>query len=70
MGTLMARATLVMLHPNGNLDFDYLSLILKQKQISYMHTVPNLLHNFFIFLKETNDFDAVKCLQTLCSSGK
>jgi non-ribosomal peptide synthetase component F len=70
MGTLMAGATLVMLHPNGNLDLAYLSSILKQKQISYMHTVPNLLHSFFNFLKETNNLDAVKYLQTVCSSGE
>ncbi len=70
MGTLMAGATLVMLRPRGNIDFDYLSSVLKQKQISYMHTVPSLLHIFFIFLKETNNLDAVKFLRTLCSSGK
>ncbi len=70
MGALMAGATLVMLHPKGNIDFDYLSSVLKQKQISYMHTVPSLLYSFFIFLKETNNLDAVQCLQTLCSSGK
>jgi non-ribosomal peptide synthetase component F len=70
MGALMAGATLVMLHPKGNIDFDYLSSVLKQKQISYMHTVPSLLYSFFIFLKETNNLDSVQCLQTLCSSGK
>jgi non-ribosomal peptide synthetase component F len=70
MGALMAGATLVMLRPRGNLDFDYLSSVLKQKQISYMHTVPSLLHSFFIFLKEGNNFDDIKCLQTVCSSGK
>ncbi len=70
MGTLMAGATLVMLRPRGNIDFDYLSSVLKQKQISYMHTVPSLLHSFFVFLKETNNLDAVKFLRTLCSSGK
>jgi non-ribosomal peptide synthetase component F len=70
MGTLMAGATLVMLHPKGNIDFHYLSSVLKQKQISFMHTVPSLLHSFFIFLKVTNDFDAIKCLRTLCSGGE
>jgi non-ribosomal peptide synthetase component F len=70
IGTLMAGATLIMLHPRGNIDFDYLSQVLKQKQISYMHTVPSLLHSFFLFLKETNNVDTIKSLRTLCSSGK
>jgi non-ribosomal peptide synthetase component F len=70
MGTLMIGATLVMLHPRGNIDFDYLSQVLKHKQISYIHSVPSLLHSFFIFLKEINNFDAIKCLRTVCSSGE
>jgi non-ribosomal peptide synthetase component F len=69
LGTLMIGAILIMLHPKGNIDFNYLYTILQQKQISYMHTVPSLLHSFFIFLKETNKNDTLKCLQTLCSSG-
>ena len=70
MGTLMCGATLVMLHPRGNMDFQYLTVVHKQKQISYMHTVPSLFHSFFIFLKETNNLDSVMCLRTLCSSGE
>ena len=69
-GTLMIGATLVMLHPKGNIDFDYLCAVLEQKQISYMHSVPSLLHSFFIFMKETNNLNAIKYLRTLCSSGK
>ena len=38
LGTLMIGATLVMLRPRGNIDFDYLYAVLEQKQISYMHT--------------------------------
>jgi non-ribosomal peptide synthetase component F len=70
IGTLIAGATLVMLHPKGNLDFDYLSSVLKQKQISFMHTVPTFLGSFFLFLKATNDFDALKCLRAFCIGGK
>jgi non-ribosomal peptide synthetase component F len=70
IGTLMAGAALIMLHPRGNIDFEYLSQVLNQKQISYMHTVPSLLHSFFLFLKETNNLDTIKSLRTLCSSGK
>jgi non-ribosomal peptide synthetase component F len=70
VGTLMAGATLVMLHPRGNIDFDYLSQVLQQKHISYMHSVPSLLHSFFIFVKEMNNLNNITTLGTLCSSGK
>lgn len=69
-GTLMAGGTLVMLHPSGNMDFHYLSRILQQKQITYIHTVPSLLHSFFIFLQETNNLGAIKYLHTLCNGGE
>jgi acyl-coenzyme A synthetase/AMP-(fatty) acid ligase len=70
LGTLMIGATLVMLHPGGTIHFDYLSEVLKKKQISYMHTVPSLIHNFFTFLKEYNNRDALKYLRSLCSIGE
>ena len=69
MGTLIAGGTLVMLRPRGTIDFDYLFSILKHKQITYMHTVPSLLYSFFTFLQQTNNFDPVRCLRTLSSSG-
>ena len=69
LSTLIIGATLVMLHPRGNIDFDYLHTVLKQKQISYMHSVPTLLHSFFSFLNETNH-GPMKYLRALCSSGK
>ena len=34
MGTLLAGATVVMLHPRGNMDFEYLVKTMKSKQIS------------------------------------
>ena len=70
LGTLMIGATLVMLHPEGTLQFDYLSDVLEKKQISYMHTVPSLIYSFFTFLKEYNNQDVLRYLRSLCSIGK
>jgi non-ribosomal peptide synthetase component F len=70
LGTLMIGGTLVMLRPKGTIDFDYLSNVLEKKQISYMHTVPSLIHSFFTFIKECNNRDALKYLRSLCSSGE
>ena len=69
LGILISGATLVMLHPRGSIDFDYLSVVLHKKQITYMHTVPSLLHTFFIFVEQCNNKDAMKYLRTLCSIG-
>jgi non-ribosomal peptide synthetase component F len=69
-GILTIGAALVMLHPGGTIDFNYLSEVLHRKQITYMHAVPSLLHSFFTFLEQSNTREAVKHLRSLCSSGE
>jgi non-ribosomal peptide synthetase component F len=69
-GTLINGGTLVMLHPRGTLDFEYLSEVLDGKQITYMHSVPSLLHHFFTYIQERNNQQAILCLRSLCSSGR
>jgi non-ribosomal peptide synthetase component F len=69
-GTLMIGASLVMLHPRGIVDFEYLHKILNNKQISYIHAVPNLLHSLFTFIKQCDNGYALKYLRSLCSSGE
>ena len=51
----MSGASLIMLHPRGTIDFDYLCKVLEKKQITYMHTVPSLIYSFFTFIKQYND---------------
>jgi non-ribosomal peptide synthetase component F len=70
LGILTIGATLVMLHPEGTIDFDYLSEVLSKKQITYIHTVPSLLHSFFIFLEQCDNRKSVKHLRSLCSIGE
>jgi non-ribosomal peptide synthetase component F len=70
LGTLMTGATLVMLRPKGTIDFEYLYTVLGEKQITYMHTVPSLLYNFFTFVQECKNSESLKYLRSLCSSGK
>lgn len=69
VGTLIIGGTLVMLHSRGNVDFGYLALTLKEKQISYILTVPSMLNSLFIFLKERNDTIAVESVRSICSGG-
>ena len=70
LGIMMSGATLIMLHPGGTIDFDYLSKVVNSKQITYMHTVPSLLHTFLTFIEQYNTRDTVKYLRSLCSIGE
>ena len=69
MGILIVGGTLIMLRPEGILDFVYLADVFKTKQITYIQTVPSLLRSFFTFLAETQNWIAVVCLRSLCTSG-
>ncbi|UJR24336.1 hypothetical protein I4U23_027303, partial [Adineta vaga] len=67
-GILTYGATLVMLHPRGTMDLNYLASVLYKKQTTYMHAVPSLLHSFFTFLEYSNACYVLKFLRSLCSS--
>jgi non-ribosomal peptide synthetase component F len=69
IGTLMFGAALIMLHPRGNIDFEYLSAVLEKKQVTYINSVPSLFHSFFTFVEQYNRRDAVKYLRIVCSGG-
>ena len=70
IGAFMIGATLIMLRPGGTVEFDYLAAVMRNKQISYMHSVPSLLRNFFTFLKATNNLCSVRYLRSICTIGK
>ncbi|CAF1423827.1 unnamed protein product [Adineta steineri] len=70
LGTLLVGGALIMLHPGGTIDFDYLSEVLQTKQITYLHTVPSFLYSFFIFIEQNKNISAVKHLRSLCSIGE
>ena len=70
VGSLIVGATLVMLRPNGNMDFEYLTQVLTDHQISYMHTVPSLLMSFFTHVQQESVTSALKLMRSLCSSGE
>ncbi len=69
IGTLIAGATLIMLHPKGNVEFEYLTSVFKDKKVTFMHTVPSLLNSFFNFLIMANRLYTITSLRSLCSIG-
>ena len=70
LGTLIIGGTIVMLHPEGILDLEYLAAVVKDKQVTYIQAVPSILRAFFTFLMETDNVSNISCLRSLCSSGK
>ena len=69
IGTLMFGATIIMLRPGGNIDFEYLSTVLERKQVTYINSVPSLFHSFFTFVEQYAGRDSVKYLRSVCSGG-
>ncbi|CAF1190370.1 unnamed protein product [Adineta steineri] len=70
VGSLMVGATLIMLHPGGTMDYDYLSLVLGVKQVSYMDGVPSAMYTFLSFMQLEKNKDACKYLRCLTGGGE
>jgi non-ribosomal peptide synthetase component F len=68
VGALLLSATVVMLHPYGNMDLAYLIHTLKNKQISYMLAVPTFLSQLYDFIENLNDHP-LSTVRSLCSAG-
>ncbi|CAF4460360.1 unnamed protein product, partial [Adineta steineri] len=69
LGTLMIGATLIMLHPQGNLDIDYILRIVYEKQITYLQSVPAYLNNIDEFVLKYNK-SKIFTLRNLDIGGK
>lgn len=68
IGTLLYNATLVMLHPHGNIDFMYLAQTIQHKQITYMQSVPTILNSFYNFIEQNTNYHFTT-LRSLCCGG-
>ena len=69
IGSLMIGSTIVMLHPGGTMDFNYLSVVLQEKQITCMDTVPSLYNSLCTFFKDGIYQNTTKHLRSLISAG-
>ena len=69
LGTFMIGSSLIMLHPRGIMDFDYLASVMKEKNITCITTVPTIINNFFTFLQQQNHHNVLQCLRSICSGG-
>ena len=58
-----------MLHPGGDVDFQYLTIVLQQKEITSFDGVPSFLHNFCMYVAASARPDIVKYLRSVMSGG-
>ncbi|CAF4165784.1 unnamed protein product, partial [Adineta steineri] len=69
MSSLLLCATVVMLHPYGNMDFEYLAHTLQHKQITCLAPVPTFLNHLCDFLAYSNRY-ALSSVRSLCIGGE
>ncbi|CAF4029373.1 unnamed protein product, partial [Adineta steineri] len=70
MGTFMIGSSLIMLHPRGIMDFDYLASVMKEKSITCITTVPTIIHSFFTFVQQYSYHNVTQYLRSVCSGGE
>ena len=69
LGSLVIGRTMIMLHPRGTLDLEYLITVLETKQITCVESVPSLLQNLFTLVEERNRGNGMRYLKSLVAGG-
>ncbi|CAF4058476.1 unnamed protein product, partial [Rotaria sp. Silwood1] len=70
LGCLIMGGTSILLHPDGNMQLNYLTSLVERNQASYMHSVPSHLSIICEQLEKDNAFERLVTLRSLCSSGE
>ncbi|UJR34791.1 hypothetical protein I4U23_027572 [Adineta vaga] len=70
LGCLFMGGTSILLHPDGNIQLDYLTRLVESHQATYMHSVPSHLTVICEQLEQDNAFGRLCTLRSLCSSGE
>ena len=69
-GTLIVGATLVMLRPDGLIDFSYLVDVIIGKNITYINSVPSYLTSLCLYLESRFENASWSPLRSLCCGGE
>jgi hypothetical protein len=69
LGALLVGSSIAMLHPQGNMDFDYVLSVVRDKQVSHMQSVPAYLNNMLDILTK-QDSSKFHTLRTIDIGGK
>jgi non-ribosomal peptide synthetase component F len=68
LGALVLSATLVMLHPYGNIDSMYLISTVQNKQVTLIVTVPALIKELCDIIKDRN-IPTLTSIRSFISAG-
>ena len=68
LGSLICGTTVIMLHPQGNMDLLYVTQTLQNKQVTHMLSVPTYLSHLINILQ---NYDISRChtIRTVCCVG-
>ena len=69
LASLICGATVIMLQPGGNMNFIYLSHILRDKQVTHLRAVPTFLSHLCNFVKQTR-FNPWMSIRNVCCVGE
>ncbi|CAF1392096.1 unnamed protein product [Adineta steineri] len=69
IGALTVGASIITLHPEGNMDIEYVINVLNKKAISYLQSVPAYVNNMLEYV-EKNNSSSLSTLRTLDIGGE
>jgi hypothetical protein len=69
LGSMILGYTLIMLHPNGNLEMDYLLSVINNKCVTYIVFVPTSTTILCEYLEAKNE-NISKTVRCFCSIGE
>jgi len=64
LGTLILGGSLVLLHPHGQLEFDYLSKTIQQHNVTFFNIVPSLMSILSDYLIENKRFSRLSSVRS------
>jgi non-ribosomal peptide synthetase component F len=70
LGTLVLGASLVLLHVEGQIDVDYLSLTLQRHNVTFFSIVPSLMTVLCDYLMEIKQFGRLTSIRSFGFLGR
>ncbi|CAF1439300.1 unnamed protein product [Adineta ricciae] len=70
LGALISGSTLIMLRPEGNMDFEYIATTLTKKQLTYIGSVPSFFDGLLSFLRSNDRTAILESFRLICIGGE
>ena len=70
LGTLILGGSLVLLHPQGQLDLEYLSTSLQRHNVTFFSVVPSFMSTLCDLLSEMKEFSRLSTIRSFGFLGE